>query len=349
MTMMPEGCRPADGATRPVLVAAPAPVRTPGPGSTWGLEDLDHAAADKDRAAAPTAIRGNVLAVATGPAALLAVFYTARNADTARCTFQLGERGHDTDRFSKAVEHLGLTYLAADSVVYNLGYADLSLTTTNRVRWAGEQAGGPYHEAVYTYLQVRGLWASTSWNDALTVLDSARASIEDEYVEGQPEALAVWGGLQLCAAITAARKNDAAEAWSRHRLAGEAVTRLGPRQRTNYYELCTSQTNVDIHGVAVAVELGDGPQAVSRGKTVRLPKGLQANRVGCHHLDYARGLLWCGHREAATAELEHAERAAPLLIRDHPMARQAVRTLLDLERYNYRERIRRLGVRMHIL
>ncbi|MGW2199317.1 helix-turn-helix domain-containing protein, partial [Streptosporangium sp. NPDC001682] len=172
---------------------------------------------------------------------------------------------------------------------------------------------------------------------------------EDEYVEGQPVALAVWGGLQLCAAITAARKNDAAEAWSRHRLAGEAVTRLGPRQRTNYYELCTSQTNVDIHGVAVAVELGDGPQAVSRGKTVRLPKGLQANRVGCHHLDYARGLLWCGHREAATAELEHAERAAPLLIRDHPMARQAVRTLLDLERYNYRERIRRLGVRMHIL
>ncbi|MER5621232.1 hypothetical protein ABT061_09335 [Streptosporangium sp. NPDC002544] len=45
--------------------------------------------------------------MATGPAALLAVFSTARNADTARRTFQLGERGHDTDRFSKAVEQLG--------------------------------------------------------------------------------------------------------------------------------------------------------------------------------------------------------------------------------------------------
>lgn len=250
---------------------------------------------------------------------------------------------------SAAFGLLWSAYRAADSVAYDLGYADLSLIATSRTHWAAERSGDPYHLPVATWRRARNLWASTSWNDALTVLDSACASIEDEYSAGQPEALAVWGGLQLCAAITAARKNDAAEAWSRHRLAGEAVTRLGPRQRTNYYEMCTSQTNVDIHGVAVAVELGDGPQAVSRGKTVRLPKGLQANRVGYHHLDYARGLLWCGQREAATAELEHAEKAAPLLIRNHPMARQAVRTLLDLERYNYRERIRRLGVRMHIL
>ncbi|MET7459750.1 hypothetical protein [Nonomuraea sp. NPDC005501] len=93
-----------------VLVAIPTLMWMLGPGATWVLEHLDHAtvfAEDKDRAAALAAIRGNVLAVATGLAALLAVFYTARNADTARRTFQLGERGHDTDRFSKAVEQLG--------------------------------------------------------------------------------------------------------------------------------------------------------------------------------------------------------------------------------------------------
>ncbi|WP_188197238.1 pentapeptide repeat-containing protein [Nonomuraea sp. SYSU D8015] len=93
-----------------VLVAVPTLVWMLGPGATWVLEHIDHATVfkeDKDRAAALAAIRGNVLAVATGLAALLAVFYTARNADTARRTFQLGERGHDTDRFSKAVEQLG--------------------------------------------------------------------------------------------------------------------------------------------------------------------------------------------------------------------------------------------------
>ncbi|MGV9778775.1 helix-turn-helix domain-containing protein [Streptosporangium sp. NPDC003464] len=250
---------------------------------------------------------------------------------------------------SAAFRLLGLTYLAADSVVYNLGYADLSLIATNRVRWAWERAGDRYHEAVFAYLRIRGLWASTSWNDALAVLDAACAGIENEYTAGQAEALAVWGGLQLRAAITAARKNDPDEAWSRHRLATEAVTRLGSRQRTNYYDLSTNQANVDIHAVAVAVELGDGPQAVQRGEAVRLPKDMQAGRAGHHHLDYARGLLWCGKREAALAELERAEKVAPMLVRNHPMARQAVRTLLDLERYSYRERIRRLGVRMHIL
>ncbi|MEV0236893.1 pentapeptide repeat-containing protein [Nonomuraea sp. NPDC050786] len=93
-----------------VLLAIPTLTWMLGPGATWVMEHIDHTMVfndDKDRAAALAAIRGNVLAVATGLAALLAVFYTARNADTARRTFQLGERGHDTDRFSKAVEQLG--------------------------------------------------------------------------------------------------------------------------------------------------------------------------------------------------------------------------------------------------
>ncbi|WP_184541370.1 helix-turn-helix domain-containing protein [Streptosporangium becharense] len=250
---------------------------------------------------------------------------------------------------SAAFRLLSLIYQAADTVAYNLGYADLSVIATDRVRWAVKCSGDPHHEAVFAYLRIRNLWSSTSWNDALAVLDRACAGVEDEYTVGRPEALALWGGLQLRAAITAARKNDADEAWSRHALAAEAVARLGQRQHANYYDLCTIQPNIDIHGVAIAVELGDGPEAVRRGETVRLPKNLQASRVGHHHLDYARGLLWCGKREAALNELERAEKVAPLLIRNHPMARQAVRTLLDLERYGYRERIRRLGARMHVL
>ncbi|MFI6451930.1 helix-turn-helix domain-containing protein [Streptosporangium amethystogenes] len=244
---------------------------------------------------------------------------------------------------------LSTAYRAADSVAYNLGYADLSVLAIGRIRWAGERADDIYNEAIFAYLRSRNLWASASWNDALAVLDKACAGIEDEYTAGHPEALAVWGGLQLRAAITAARKNDADEAWSRHRLAAETVTRLGARQRTNYYELSINQPNIDIHGVAIAVELGDGPQAVRRAQSVHLPKGIQASRAGYHHLDYARGLLWCGRRDDALAELEQAEKIAPMLVRNHPMAQQAVRTLLGSERYGYGERLRRLGTRMQVL
>ncbi|MEU8148955.1 hypothetical protein [Nonomuraea sp. NPDC048901] len=85
-----------------------------GPGARWVLEHMDGVAiggpaglGGKDLAAALDAVRGRVLAVATGLAALVAVYYTARNADTARRTFRLGERGHVTDRYGKAVEQLG--------------------------------------------------------------------------------------------------------------------------------------------------------------------------------------------------------------------------------------------------
>ncbi|MEU7835036.1 pentapeptide repeat-containing protein [Nonomuraea sp. NPDC049129] len=80
-----------------------------GPGASWWLGHVDGVTGltGEKLASAVDAVRGRTLAFATGLAALGAVYYTARNADTARRTFQLGERGHDTDRFGKAAEQLG--------------------------------------------------------------------------------------------------------------------------------------------------------------------------------------------------------------------------------------------------
>ncbi|GGS80129.1 hypothetical protein GCM10010156_43700 [Planobispora rosea] len=63
-----------------------------GPGAVWVLEHFDGVTGltGKDLAAALDAVRGRALAIATGLVALLAVFYTARNADTARRTFACG-------------------------------------------------------------------------------------------------------------------------------------------------------------------------------------------------------------------------------------------------------------------
>ncbi|GIH97903.1 hypothetical protein ACFFMN_27895 [Planobispora siamensis] len=77
-----------------------------GPGAVWVLEHIDGVtsftgqSAAKDRAAALDAVRGRALAIATGLIALGAVYYTARNADTAR-------QGHITDRYTKAIDQLG--------------------------------------------------------------------------------------------------------------------------------------------------------------------------------------------------------------------------------------------------
>lgn len=80
-----------------------------GPGAAWVLEHFDgvRGLGGKDLAAALDAVRGRALAIATGLIALVAVYYTARNADTARRTFRLGEQGHVTDRYTKVIEQLG--------------------------------------------------------------------------------------------------------------------------------------------------------------------------------------------------------------------------------------------------
>ncbi|WP_433128369.1 hypothetical protein [Streptomyces sp. CA-106110] len=74
-----------------------------------------------DRAHLPDAIRGHLLTTnTTGPAALVAVYYTARNADTARRIYDVGQRtralaqqGHAADRYTKAIEQPGSAELAA--------------------------------------------------------------------------------------------------------------------------------------------------------------------------------------------------------------------------------------------
>jgi hypothetical protein len=113
-----------------VLIAM-AVVWTLGPGAGWVLHHVDgvDGIKGKDLEDALDAVRGRALTVGTGLAALVAVYYTARNADTARRTFQLSEQGHVTERYTKAIEQLGsdkldvrlggiyaLERIAADSV-----------------------------------------------------------------------------------------------------------------------------------------------------------------------------------------------------------------------------------------
>lgn len=82
-----------------------------GPGAAWMLEHFDGVSnlPGKDLAVALDAVRGRALAIATGLIALVAVYYTARNAHTVR-------EGHITDRYTKAIEQLG-----SDKVDIRLG------------------------------------------------------------------------------------------------------------------------------------------------------------------------------------------------------------------------------------
>jgi len=255
---------------------------------------------------------------------------------------------YDGDERAEVYRLRAVAYREADSVAYGLGYLDLSILATERVRWAATQSDNPLQGAVGEYLRVRQLWESASWGDALLVLDRAIGSLESSGAAATPAGVSVIGSIQLRAAITAARRYDADEAWSRYDDARDRLDQLGP-DAPDFERLVFTRGNFLIHGPAIAVELGDGTEAVRRGGHLRVDPTLPASRRGHFHLDMARGWLWHGDRERALSSLEKGDKIAPALIRHHPMAQATARALLDAESRGYRERVRTLGSKLHVL
>ena len=75
---------------------------------------------------------------------------------------------------------------------------------------------------------------------------------------------------------------------------------------------------------------------------------LPSSRRGHHQMDLARAWLWDGNRDNALNALETAERIAPQLVRNHPIARATLRRIVYAERSATRERLRRMSDRFHL-
>jgi hypothetical protein len=142
--------------------------------------------------------------------------------------------------------------------------------------------------------------------------------------------LSVYGATHLRSAIFAARMPNAASAWAHVDEARECALLLG--EDANHYGLEFGPSNVAIHEVAVAVELYDGAEAVRRAGQVRLPGTVAPVRRGHYFIDLARGFLYNGDRVKSLEALQTARRVAPQQTRNHPMVRETVRMLVELER-----------------
>ena len=241
---------------------------------------------------------------------------------------------------AQAFRLLAEAYTAVDSMAYKLGYMDLFTLAVERVAWAAEQADDPLLRPVAAMRRSSVFLATGGWDGGITLL--ARASREVGH--GQDDAtLSVYGTMHLRSAILAARANRPSSAWDSIGQAAEAAGRLG--HDTKDYGLLFGPTNVAIHGVAVAVELGDADEAVRRGSDLELPEDLPRERSSHHFIDLSRAWLWQGQPDKALACVTKAERLAPQRTRYHPMARQTVTQLLD-HRRRLPEPLRGVATRM---
>ncbi|MGW1072329.1 helix-turn-helix domain-containing protein [Streptomyces sp. NPDC002537] len=241
----------------------------------------------------------------------------------------------------------------AHTAAHAMGHPELVAMACERASWSAQLSGDPLMPAVADWMRVWDMWATADWDDALALSDKALRSVQSEYDRGDALALRVWGSLQLRAAVSASRAQKVQETEDRIQHARAAGDRVAERRSMPVYDrhsLTFSAGNVEIHSISVALELGDQTKAltINRRADVVALAALPNSRKGHHHMDVARAWLWDGNRDKALAELEKAERIAPQLIRNHPIARATLRKIVYAERAGTRERLRRMSDRFHL-
>ncbi|MEV7213242.1 helix-turn-helix transcriptional regulator [Kitasatospora cineracea] len=240
----------------------------------------------------------------------------------------------------------------AHTAAHTLGHPELIAMACERAAWAAERSGDAVLPAVATWMRVWDMWATADWQDALALSDKALRSIEGEYTAGEPLAIRAWGTLQLRAAVSAARAGSADETESRIRMARAAAERMHVDETPIFdrHSLTFSAGNVQIHSISVQLEMGNHAKALMLHERADHEQILilPGSRRGYHHMDIARAWLWDGARDRALAELEKAERIAPQLVRNHPVARATLRKIVYAERAGTREKLRRMSDRFHL-
>ncbi|MEU3350971.1 helix-turn-helix transcriptional regulator [Streptomyces sp. NPDC037389] len=241
----------------------------------------------------------------------------------------------------------------AHTAAHALGHPELVAMACERAAWSARLSGDPVMPAVADWMRVWDMWASADWEDAIVLSDKAISTLQQDYERGEPLALRAWGTLQLRAAVSAARGGRAAEAEDRIDLARTAADRMGEYAGPPVYDrhsLTFSPGNVQIHAISVALEMGQQRKAltINHRTSPELVASMPNSRQGHHHMDLARAWLWDGNRDKALGELERAERIAPQLIRNHPIARSTLRSIVYAERAATREKLRHMSDRFHL-
>ncbi|WP_344616675.1 helix-turn-helix transcriptional regulator [Dactylosporangium salmoneum] len=216
---------------------------------------------------------------------------------------------------------LGLAYQLAAVQLTKIGEADLAWIAADRGLSAARAAGDIVVIGTLLRSVTHALQATGRYREAVQLTNDAANYLEPNMREATPEMLSVYGTLFLAGSIAAARANDAITTRSFLQAADEAATRLG--QDANHLWTAFGPTNVAIHRVATAAELGDVQVAVDLGPRVDTA-GLPMERRVRHALEVARAYSTWNRGDDALATLLDAEKMAPEQVRYHVMSRQLV-------------------------
>lgn len=244
-----------------------------------------------------------------------------------------------------ALEVQGSVYVAAAKLVTKVGNAELAWLTADRAANAAMHAESAALGAAAAYQLACAFLKNDRLDDAEAVALTTASNLRDD----TPTGISLRGALTLIAAVIAGRRSDRAEATERLQRAQLLADQLG--QDANFGWTAFGPTNVAIHRVSTAAELGDAGEAIAKAELLdvsALPEGLLSRRAQVH-IDMAWAYTQRRGDAEAVINLLEAERVAPQTVRYNVLVRELLRELLKRERRTATPGLRALARRAGVL
>jgi transcriptional regulator with XRE-family HTH domain len=238
------------------------------------------------------------------------------------------------------------TYQATSAALAKLGDADAAWIAADRAAFVSEALGSPLAVAASLFRMAHVFISLGHLLQAHKVAASAEVALESRIgTDAETETLSLYGAFQLVLAIAAARENERAEAHKHLDTARGIAARVG--EGRNDFGTEFGPTNVALHAVSVAVELGDAGQALELSRDVDVTN-LSPERQARYLIDLAAAHAMRRQIGEALRCLQEAEELTPEQTRTHRVARNVARVLLQLSGVRVRPELREMAERFGI-
>jgi transcriptional regulator with XRE-family HTH domain len=229
----------------------------------------------------------------------------------------------------------------ARAMTKKLGHLDLAWMSAELAGQAARRTDDPLLAAANAWNHIEVYKAANAPGPARALALATIDQLADGLGTATPGHLSLWGTMHLQAGLIAAYWNNREDAVAHLHEAGEAARRLG--RDANHYDTMFGPTNVAIHHIAVAVELGNATTAIDRARQV------DASRLGRERrarlaIDLARAYEHARKHDRALASLLAAEKLAPDYVRPHPLVREIIGAQLRRTTPELRSLAKRVGV-----
>jgi hypothetical protein len=189
---------------------------------------------------------------------------------------------------------------------------------------AADDADDPLVLASAARSGTHALLAVGRFEDALELGEVAARWLRPRMGAGDPAALSLYGMLYLRTAVAAARHQDRSTAHGLLAQAGRAADQLGVD--ANYWQTGFGPSNVELHRISAALDLGDVSQVIDSAPRVSV-EHLPVERQVTHLIDLARALSLVAKDDDALQTLLTAEQKSPGIVRHSTVVREVVRSM----------------------